>query len=500
MFSPRHGLGCRRFGVALVLAGLILGAMPGVGVGADPETIVLEPYYPTALDDYADIAFKAILDSTPVVISIADRTVLGFGSTSLSFGLQGKWVVGSGSLNIRGTWNPAGGYISGVYAYEWSLHHDFGFEPVTESVHSSGTLTGRVLPTDTETIELFGPCTAFQVFDYDAEGKKSFVTPRDRCAMSFLYRVEDPQELFAPSPSLGPTVPLEDSGARFSDLAGQVEINDPQPDGSYDPEDWHSARLDQVLPVDTHIRTKAKSGAILSFADATTFHLKPESEIVLSSASSKDSTLKLLAGNLWANITKMAKDGSMEVEMSQAVASIKGTTFIVSDDLISSTLQVIEGTVTFTVTGGAQAIVTTGQQVTATADQGLGAVTPFDVATAAGYGTIDHTALGPAPSSADPGSSPAAALSAAAGSPADAAASPTPAAIAAVSSPDAVASPAPATPAGSDSGGSTLPLVLGIVAAVVVVVVIAFVLLARRRVTPAGTAGPSDSAGPSGGA
>ena len=63
MFSPRHGLGCRRFGVALVLAGLILGAMPGVGVGADPETIVLEPYYPTALDDYADIAFKAILDS-----------------------------------------------------------------------------------------------------------------------------------------------------------------------------------------------------------------------------------------------------------------------------------------------------------------------------------------------------------------------------------------------------------------------------------------------------
>ncbi|MEI8334429.1 MAG: hypothetical protein WCH74_11335, partial [Chloroflexota bacterium] len=168
MFSPRHGLGCRRFGVALVLAGLILGAMPGVGVGADPETIVLEPYYPTALDGYHDIAFKAILDSTPVIISIADRTVLGFGSTSLSFGLHGKWVVGSGSLNIRGTWNPAGGYISGVYAYELSLHHDFGFEPETESVHYSGTLTGRVLPTDTETISLFGPCTAVAIHDYDA--------------------------------------------------------------------------------------------------------------------------------------------------------------------------------------------------------------------------------------------------------------------------------------------------------------------------------------------
>ena len=31
---------------------------------------------------------------------------------------------------------------------------------------------------------------------------------------------------------------LEDSVARFSDLAGQVEINDPQLDGSFDPEDW----------------------------------------------------------------------------------------------------------------------------------------------------------------------------------------------------------------------------------------------------------------------
>jgi hypothetical protein len=439
----------RRLGVALILAGLILGAMPGAGVGADPGTIVLVPNYPTALDSPEDIAFKTILDITPVTISMTDRTVVGFGSTDLSFTFRGKPFDGGGSLNIRGTWNPAGGAIAGVFAYELSLHGVFGFDRETESVHYSGTLTGTVLPTDTKSIGLYGNGQVVAVHDYDRDDKKTFVI-RDAAAPTFPYLVEDPQQLFAPSPSLGPTVPLEDSGARFSDLAGQVEINEPQPDGSYDPEDWHSAKLNQVLPVDTHIRTMEKSGAILSFADASTFNLKPESEIVLSSASDKEGgtvmgNIRLLAGNMWVNIKKMAKDGSMEVEMSQAAASIKGTTFIVSDDLISSTLQVIEGTVTLTATDGAQAIVTTGQQVTAAAAEGLGATLPFDVATAAGDGTIDHSAMAPSPSSAGPGSSPAPAPSEAAALPAESATALTPAPVAAVSSADAAAaSPAPA--------------------------------------------------------
>jgi tellurite resistance-related uncharacterized protein len=55
-----------------------------------------------------------------------------------------------------------------------------------------------------------------------------------------------------------------------------------------------------------------------------------------------------VAGNLWANVKKMVKDGSMEVEMTQAVAGIKGTTFVLSDDGTHSTLKVIEGTVAYT--------------------------------------------------------------------------------------------------------------------------------------------------------
>jgi LPXTG-motif cell wall-anchored protein len=173
----------------------------------------------------------------------------------------------------------------------------------------------------------------------------------------------------------------EDSGAGFSDLAGQVEINIPNPDGTYDEENWTSAKLKQgqTFPVGTHIKTFEKSTAIISFADASIFTLKPETEIILSSPSVRDSNVKLLYGNMMANIKKMLKDGSMQVEMSQAVAGIKGTIFVVSEDKKSSTLQVIEGSVAFNsknTTDTAQ--VNTGESVTGT-KIGLSAKTNFDV-------------------------------------------------------------------------------------------------------------------------
>lgn len=161
---------------------------------------------------------------------------------------------------------------------------------------------------------------------------------------------------------------LEDSGAAFSDLAGQVEINIPNPDGTYDEENWTSAKLNRKsLPVGTHIKTMEKSTAIISYSDMSTFILKPETEIVLSSPSARDSQIQLLYGNLMANVRKMLKDGTMQVEMSQAVAGIKGTRFITTENEKESKLEVTEGTVAFTHKKTKEkTLVSTGESVIAT--------------------------------------------------------------------------------------------------------------------------------------
>ncbi|MEM4247562.1 MAG: FecR family protein [Candidatus Woesearchaeota archaeon] len=179
-----------------------------------------------------------------------------------------------------------------------------------------------------------------------------------------------------------------DSGAKFSDLAGQVEICLPSgydSDGNpvYDGEDeWSFAKLDMKLPYGTKIRTSDRSSAILSFGDMSTFVLKEDTTIILGKATpDADNMLKLLSGQLWSNMKKMVIDGQMDIEMGQAVAGIKGTTFVLEEKNAQSTIKVIEGTVEFkSKTSGANIIVGEGEKVTATS-QGLGSKTSFDVQT-----------------------------------------------------------------------------------------------------------------------
>ena len=74
----------------------------------------------------------------------------------------------------------------------------------------------------------------------------------------------------------------------------------------------------------------------------------------------------------------MVKDGSMEVDMSQGICGIKGTTFVIGDSQGISSLKVIEGNVQFTSkTTGQNVMVGTGQSVQATSS-GLGKATPFN--------------------------------------------------------------------------------------------------------------------------
>ena len=166
-----------------------------------------------------------------------------------------------------------------------------------------------------------------------------------------------------------------DSGARVSDLSGQVEIACPP-----NLEVWDVMKMGRVIYVDCHLKTGEDSAAEISFGDMTTFKMRPESEIVIDTPPEKDSKWKLLAGNIWVNVKQMVKDGTMKVHMSQAVAGIKGTIFIMEEDGGNSKLKVIEGVVNFAPkNGGESRDVAAGQEVIATSD-GLSETNTFDIA------------------------------------------------------------------------------------------------------------------------
>lgn len=175
-------------------------------------------------------------------------------------------------------------------------------------------------------------------------------------------------------PAPAPTV--QDSGVHFSGLNGQVEILEP---GA---KDWRLVDLNDVIPVGAHIRTDEDSTCVLSFADMSTFVLKPESELIITAPPGPESKLKVLGGAIWANVKKMVKDGSMDIEMNQAVCGIKGTTFVLEETGTSSTVKVIEGTVQVTSKAyGAVATLVDGKTIAATND-GFGVLGDFDTAAA----------------------------------------------------------------------------------------------------------------------
>jgi hypothetical protein len=175
---------------------------------------------------------------------------------------------------------------------------------------------------------------------------------------------------------------LQDSGARFSSLSGQVEV---RPDN--DPNAWDFAKMNTVLHVDDHVKTSEDSTAIIGFGDLSTFLLKPESEIVISTPPSHDSKIGLVAGHIWVNIKKMMKDGTMEVDMEQAAGGVKGTVFVAESDGKSSTFRGIIHDVAVTNKATGQTVtVGPGQMVTATAN-GMGPITTYNVtAEALAYG------------------------------------------------------------------------------------------------------------------
>jgi len=166
------------------------------------------------------------------------------------------------------------------------------------------------------------------------------------------------------SPSVPISTESSHSGAHFSSVSGQVKV---WHDGKES--EWRTAKIDTVLLNGDHIVTDEDAFVVISFADMSTYTLKPESHIVLLPPTGKESKLALVAGNIWVNFKQMIKDGAMEVDMAQAFGTIKGTTFELWETGArqSSIIKVTEGVVSFrNKTTGETVDVSAGQTVTAT--------------------------------------------------------------------------------------------------------------------------------------
>ncbi len=283
----------------------------------------------------------------------------------------------------RKTWNNVGDQISaridvpglagGITAGGTALLDGSGNEFV-QCKAEGGTIT---VPTSTATMS--GVFAA----GYSSGDKRSVYVNTAAGTAEYVYEWTT-EPISNGSSNSSAITDLKDSGARFSDLSGQVEVLIPthydiNGDPVFDEEAWTFAKLDMPLPEGSRIKTSDRSSVILSFADMTTFVMESETEIILLKPEARPGHLRLMAGYLWANIKHAAKYNELPIEMSQAVCGIKGTIFVLEDDGMISTLKVIEGKVGFTSKATGESVdVGAGYSVSA-ASAGLGDITEFDV-------------------------------------------------------------------------------------------------------------------------
>ncbi len=149
-----------------------------------------------------------------------------------------------------------------------------------------------------------------------------------------------------------------DSGVRVSDVGGDVQVRHGD-----DPIGWEYLSPGDVIYAGDVIYTDDDSEVILSLSDMTTFEMGPNSNIWMNTEDEKENKFIRFGGKVLANVKKMVETESMSVEMSQAVAGIKGTIFVAESDDTTSILRVLEGEVELTGKNGGVKLLGAGQAV-----------------------------------------------------------------------------------------------------------------------------------------
>jgi|GEM_PF-4023908 len=170
----------------------------------------------------------------------------------------------------------------------------------------------------------------------------------------------------------------KNSGTIISDVSGMVMMFP-----EHDPDDTYPVEVGMRVPSCYHIITHDDSNVLLSFADMTSFYMKPNSEVIIMKRPPRQSNfmfkMGLVLGDIKVNFKRMFTDQSMDVVMNQAVAGIKGTTLVLHDDGVTSSVKVTDGVVNFkSLATGEVVDVSAGQTVSATAN-GLSEIQSFDV-------------------------------------------------------------------------------------------------------------------------
>ncbi|MCW4047908.1 MAG: FecR family protein [Candidatus Bathyarchaeota archaeon] len=158
------------------------------------------------------------------------------------------------------------------------------------------------------------------------------------------------------------TTPVQTQSLSLGDVTGQLNVQLPGQDS------WTPAAKGISLTEGTKIKTAEAEGASFTLAETTAIQMKPNTLIEIQASTANSQKLQLTQGEFTATVRNLTEGAALQVEMSQAVATVKGTVFTVSETGSESKLTVHEGVVTFTSkTNGVSVDITGGQSVTATA-------------------------------------------------------------------------------------------------------------------------------------
>lgn len=176
---------------------------------------------------------------------------------------------------------------------------------------------------------------------------------------------------YRPPPSSG----LIEGLCIIGDLYGEVNVRSNDEDDDAYIFAWSGMNLYH----NDRVRTLPRSGCIISFDDMSTYVMEEDSTIVLDIPRKNVSKIALIAGDVWVNIQRVMQDGALEIEMSQAIAGARGTTFICQENNGVSTVKVFEGTVEVTAKATGESVMVGGGEMLSTDSAGQGTLEAFDI-------------------------------------------------------------------------------------------------------------------------